>query len=124
MVTGQTRAAVTDIGKVITCAAPVGEVLSTDFEVRAAGQKVDVYTARVLDPDIIGQWKGWFDTMQKAGIVMFLFVYDDGAHPFDDGCRQTVSDAERIFLHDLVNELQYCAMSMLPVTQGSRSLAP
>ena len=59
-----------------------------------------------FDPDIIGQWKGWFDAMQKAGIVMFLFIYDDGAHPFDDGCRQTISDAERIFLHDLVNELE------------------
>ncbi|MHC4227980.1 MAG: glycosyl hydrolase family 28 protein [Planctomycetota bacterium] len=38
-------------------AASVGEVLSEDYEVRAAGQKVDVYTARVLDPPFAGkQW--------------------------------------------------------------------
>ncbi|TKJ38147.1 MAG: hypothetical protein CEE38_05150 [Planctomycetes bacterium B3_Pla] len=38
-------------------AAGVGEILSEDYEVRAAGQKVDVYTARVLDPPFAGkQW--------------------------------------------------------------------
>ena len=59
-----------------------------------------------LNPDIIRQWKGWFDAMCKAGIVLFLFIYDDGAHPFDDGCEGTVGEAERAFLRDLVNEFE------------------
>jgi hypothetical protein len=37
-------------GEVIAYPAPAGEVVSTDYQVQAAGQKVDVYSARVLDP--------------------------------------------------------------------------
>jgi hypothetical protein len=55
MVTGQARGGVKGSGKVVTYAAPAGEVLSTDYEVRAAGQKVDVYAARVLDPPFAGK---------------------------------------------------------------------
>ena len=40
---------------VITYRAPTGEVLSTDYEVWADGHKVDVYTARVLDPPFAGK---------------------------------------------------------------------
>ena len=36
-------------------AAPAGEPLSADYEVTANGQKVDVYTARVLDPPFAGK---------------------------------------------------------------------
>jgi len=55
MATGQTRSAVRDDGKVVTYAAPADEVLSTDYQVLAAGQKVDVYAARVLDPPFAGK---------------------------------------------------------------------
>lgn len=55
MTTGQTRAAVTGAGKVVTYAAPAGEVLSTDYKVQAEGQKVDIYMARVLDPPFAGK---------------------------------------------------------------------
>lgn len=42
---------------VITYPAPMGELLSADYEVWADGQRVDVYTARVLDPPFAGkQW--------------------------------------------------------------------
>ncbi len=41
--------------KVVTYAAPAGEVLSTDYEVTANGQRVDVYTARTLDPPFAGK---------------------------------------------------------------------
>jgi len=43
--------------RVITYPAPAGEPLSPEYEVWAEGQKVDVYTARVLDPPFAGkQW--------------------------------------------------------------------
>ena len=42
-------------GKVVTYPAPAGETLSTDYQVQAGGQKVDVYTARVLDPPFAGK---------------------------------------------------------------------
>jgi hypothetical protein len=41
--------------RVVTYLAPAGEVLSTDYEVRAAGQEVAVYAARVLDPPFAGK---------------------------------------------------------------------
>ena len=40
---------------VVTYAAPAGEALSSEYEVVAQGMKVDVYTARVLDPPFAGQ---------------------------------------------------------------------
>jgi hypothetical protein len=43
--------------EVITYPAPPGEALSDDYEVSVEGQKVDVYTARTLDPPFAGkQW--------------------------------------------------------------------
>jgi len=42
---------------VVTYPAPAGERLSSDYEVRADGKKVDVFTARVLDPPFADkQW--------------------------------------------------------------------
>jgi len=41
--------------KVATYLAPPEEALSTDYEVQVAGQKVDVYTARVLDAPFAGK---------------------------------------------------------------------
>jgi type 1 glutamine amidotransferase len=41
--------------EVVTYPAPAGEPLSKDYEVQADGKKVDVYTARVLDPPFAGQ---------------------------------------------------------------------
>lgn len=43
--------------KVVTYPAPAGETLSTDYQVLADGNKVDVYSARTLDPPFAGkQW--------------------------------------------------------------------
>ena len=41
--------------KVVTYPTPASETLSADYEVKAAGQKVDVYLARVLDPPFAGK---------------------------------------------------------------------
>jgi hypothetical protein len=47
--------AVMSAGKVVVYPTPAGEALSTDYKVQAAGQKVDVYAARVLDPPFAGK---------------------------------------------------------------------
>ncbi len=41
--------------KVVTYPAPAGEVLSSEYQVQAADQQVDVYMARVLDPPFAGK---------------------------------------------------------------------
>jgi hypothetical protein len=66
-------------GSVVTYPAPAGETLSADYEVRAAGQPVDVYTARVLDPPFAG--KEWdyggpysFASFDMSGPVVVRIV--------------------------------------------------
>ena len=53
-ITGPAWAA-TGGSKVVTYPAPAGETLSTIYQVEAGGQKVDVYSARVLDPPFAGK---------------------------------------------------------------------
>ncbi len=54
---GQVWAETASVAKVVTYPAPAGEALSEDYEVHAAGQHVDTYAARVLDPPFAGkQW--------------------------------------------------------------------
>ena len=54
---GHFLAAAAFAAEVVTYPAPAGETLSTAYEVWAEGKKVDVYTARVLDPPFAGkQW--------------------------------------------------------------------
>jgi hypothetical protein len=43
------------LAAVVTYPAPPDETLSTDYEVTIGGQKVDVYSARVLDPPFAGK---------------------------------------------------------------------
>jgi len=47
--------ATTNAAKVITYPAPAGEASSADYQVQAAGRKVDTYMARVLDPPFAGK---------------------------------------------------------------------
>ena len=57
MASDQGWGAAASAAKVVTYPAPTGEILSADYEVHAAGQKVDAYMARVLDPPFAGkQW--------------------------------------------------------------------
>ncbi|MHC4207473.1 MAG: glycosyl hydrolase family 28 protein [Planctomycetota bacterium] len=55
MASDQGWSAATSATMVVTYPAPTGEALSTDYEVNAAGRKVDVYMARVLDPPFAGK---------------------------------------------------------------------
>jgi len=53
----QSWGAVARVAEVVTYPAPAGEALSDEYQVQVAGQNVDVYTARVLDPPFAGkQW--------------------------------------------------------------------
>ena len=57
MASDQSWGAAASAAKIVTYPAPTGEVLSANYEVHAAGQKVDAYMARVLDPPFAGkQW--------------------------------------------------------------------
>lgn len=71
--------ATTSAVKVVTYPAPAGEALSADYEVQTAGQQVDVYTARVLDPPFAG--KRWdhggsysFANFDMSGRVVVCIV--------------------------------------------------
>jgi hypothetical protein len=57
MIPDPTWSGPTNPAKVITYPAPDDEILSSDYDIVAAGQKTDVYAARVLDPPFAGkQW--------------------------------------------------------------------
>ncbi len=43
---------------------------------------VDSDLGKGLDEDILNQWETWFTAMDNNGIVIFFFLYDDGAAPF------------------------------------------
>ncbi len=61
--------------------------------------------ARGVNSRVLDQWERWFAEMDSAGIVIFLFLYDDSARPFGKGDR--VPEAERRFIHALVNRLEH-----------------
>lgn len=56
--------------------------------------------ARVLD-----QWEQWFAEMDRHGIVIYLFIYDDDALVWNTG--DEVGNPEREFLRTLVNRFKH-----------------
>ncbi len=92
----------TNRGRVLTYSAPAGEVLSTDYEVQAAGQKVDVYSARVLDPPFAGkQWDHGgpysFANFDMSGPVTVRIVSKQplrnvAIRPLSSGVQSTLMD--------------------------------
>jgi len=55
MLSGEVWSGTTSTAKVVTYPAPAGEALSEDYEMHVAGQHVDTYMARVLDPPFAGK---------------------------------------------------------------------
>jgi hypothetical protein len=54
---GYSWGTVAHVAEIVTYPAPAGEALSAEYQVQMAGQNIDVYTARVLDPPFAGkQW--------------------------------------------------------------------
>jgi hypothetical protein len=73
---------------------------------------IDSDPAKGFDERILQQWEGWFKAMDDAGIVIFLFVYDDSASIWNTG--DAVGEEERAFLATLArrfghhNNLVWC----------------
>ena len=65
---------------------------------------VDSDPAKGLDEDILDQWEQWFAAMDAAGIVIFLFFYDDDAIVWDTGDR--VGAEEAAFVRAIVNRFE------------------
>jgi hypothetical protein len=59
-----------------------------------------------LNSAILNQWETWFGAMDDAGIVIYLFAYDDSAKPFD-GTHRTIGTAEVDFMEGIVNRFEH-----------------
>ena len=100
--------AVGNVGQVVTYPAPAGETLSTDYKVEAAGQQVDVYTARVLDPPFAGKEYDYggpysFANFDMAGPVTVRIasprpLRNTVIRPQSAGVRMTVEDEHTLSL--------------------------
>jgi hypothetical protein len=54
---------------------------------------------------VLEQWKQWFTELDRNGIAIFFFFYDDGARIWDTGDR--VGDAERAFIRTIVGHFKH-----------------
>lgn len=61
--------------------------------------------AQGLDQNILDQWETWFTEMDNNGIVIYFFIYDDGARIWNTG--DVVGPEERAFLEGLVNRFKH-----------------
>ena len=66
---------------------------------------VDGDPAAGLDQDILDQWETWFTEMDRNGIVILFFLYDDEARIWDTG--DVVGPAERKFIHGIVDRFEH-----------------
>ncbi len=104
----QARGDRTSATKVVTYAAPAGEVLSEDYQVHVAGQEVDTYMARVLDPPFAGkQWDHGgpysFASFDMSGPVVVRIVSkrslrNVAVRPRSFGIRPTLEDDHTLTL--------------------------
>jgi hypothetical protein len=72
-----------------------------------------------LEPRILEQWEQWFDAMDRAGIVIFFILYDDGTDPFRPaslwerfvaklfGRPDEIGDEERAFVEAIVGRFRH-----------------
>jgi hypothetical protein len=104
----ESRGAAASSGQVVTYPAPAGESLSTAYQVQAAGQKVPVYTARVLDPPFAGKEYDYggpysFANFDMAGPVAVRIASERSLRntvirPASAGVRMTIEDDHTLCL--------------------------
>jgi CubicO group peptidase (beta-lactamase class C family) len=58
-----------------------------------------------LNEAVLGQWEEWLEALDDAGIVSYLFLYDDGARLWDTGDR--VEAAEGEFVRALIARFRH-----------------
>jgi hypothetical protein len=66
---------------------------------------VDHDPAKGINPGVLDQWERWFTEMDKHGIVIYLFLYDDGVKIWRTGDR--VGKEEKNFIDSLVNRFEH-----------------
>ncbi len=66
---------------------------------------VDHDPAKPLNDKLLDQWETWFAAMDEAGIVIYFFLYDDGALIWNTG--DAVGPQEKAFLTALVNRFKH-----------------
>ncbi len=65
---------------------------------------IDHDPARGLNTALLDQWRHWFDAMERAGIVIYFFLYDDSVRLWPRG--DNVSSQEEQFLRALVDRFE------------------
>jgi CubicO group peptidase (beta-lactamase class C family) len=66
---------------------------------------VDHDPAKGVNSAVLDQWESWFEEMDRHGIVIYLFLYDDGARIWKTGDR--VGREEKNLIDSLVNRLEH-----------------
>jgi CubicO group peptidase (beta-lactamase class C family) len=66
---------------------------------------VDNDPRKGINPKVLAQWETWFTEMDKNGIVIYLFFYDDNARIWSTG--DTVGTEERELIRTLVNRFEH-----------------
>jgi hypothetical protein len=65
-----------------------------------------------LNPDILDQWEIWFSEMDKNGITIYLFIYDDAINVGEKlgwllDASGNLHPGERQFIQDIVNKFEH-----------------
>ncbi|MCA9039420.1 MAG: hypothetical protein KDA65_03635 [Planctomycetaceae bacterium] len=58
------------------------------------------------NPVVLDQWEDWFTEMDEAGILIYLFIYDDGDAPWPYRPGQ-VDPGERKYVETIVNRFKH-----------------
>jgi Protein of unknown function (DUF4038) len=66
---------------------------------------VDSDPAKGLDDDILQQWDGWLERLDRHNILIYLFFYDDSARLWNTGDR--VGPEEQAFFETIVKRYQH-----------------
>jgi CubicO group peptidase (beta-lactamase class C family) len=66
---------------------------------------VDNNPAKSFNQMVLEQWEMWFAEMDRSGIVIYLFFYDDSARLWNKD--NVVGEAEKNFINTIVNKFEH-----------------